>query len=193
MDLDAVGRVCFYGMAGAIAALALWAAPAAAHQRQLLQIGTTDYLIVIGFINEPVYTSDKSGIDLMIMLPDPANPTDARAPGVKPVENLDGALKVEVKAGPHARAFDLKPAFWAPGRYEAVFYPTVATTYSIRLFGTLTGVPVDLSFACNPLGHVSLEDNSPLQLSAQVTRKVLIGSFGCPTPRTDAEFPPAPR
>jgi len=193
MDIAAVGRVCFYGMAGAIAALALWAAPAAAHQRQLLQIGTSDYLIVIGLINEPVYTGDKSGIDLMIMLPDPANPTDSRAPEVKPVEHLDGTLKVEVKAGPHARAFDLKPAFRAPGRYEAVFYPTVATTYRVRLFGTLTGVPVDLSFACNPLGHVSLEDNSPLQLSEQVTRKALIGSFGCPTPRTDAEFPPASR
>jgi hypothetical protein len=126
MPIDAAGRVWFYGMAGAIAALALWAVPTVAHQRQLLQIGSTDYLVVVGFINEPVYTGDKSGIDLQIMLPEPADPTDARAPDVKPMENLDKTLKVEVKAGPHARVFDLKPAYRAPGRYEAVFYPTVA-------------------------------------------------------------------
>ena len=69
----------------------------------------------------------------------------------------------------------------------------VATTYSFRLFGTVNNVPVDLSFACNPLGHVSLEDNAAVKLSEQVTRTALIGSFGCPTSRTDVEFPPAPR
>jgi hypothetical protein len=193
MRTDEVGRVCFYGMTCAVAALVLGVAPAAAHQRQLLQIGTTDYLVVVGFINEPVYTGDKSGIDLMFMLPDPASPTDARAPEVKPLENLDNTLKVEVKAGPHARVFALKPAFRAPGRYEAVFYPTVATTYSFRLFGTLNDVPVDLTFVCNPLGHVSLEDKNTLKLSEQMTRKALIGSFGCPAARTDAEFPSASR
>ncbi len=193
MPTDAAGRVWFYGMAGVIATLALWAVPTVAHQRQLLQIGSTDYLVVVGFINEPVYTGDKSGIDLLIMLPDPADPTEARAPEVKPLENLDKTLKVEVKAGPHVRVFDLRPAYRAPGRYEAVFYPTVATTYSFRLFGTLTDVPIDLTFACHPLGHVSLEDKSAVKLSEQVTRKALIGSFGCPSARTDVEFPPAPR
>ena len=193
MRSDAAVRVFVYGMAGAIAALALWVVPAAAHQRQLLQIGSADYLVVVGFINEPVYTGDKSGIDLLIMQPDPADPTDARAPQVKPIENLDKTLRVEVQAGPHTRVFDLKPAYRAPGRYEAVFYPMVATTYSVRLFGTLTDLPVDLTFACHPLGHVSLEDKKPVKLSEQVTRKALIGSFGCPAARTDVEFPPAPR
>ena len=193
MRTDEVGRVCFYGMACAVAALVLGVAPAAAHQRQLLQIGTTDYLVVVGFINEPVYTGDKSGIDLLIMRPDPADPTEARASAVKPMEHLDTTLKVEVKAGPHARVFDLKPAYRAPGRYEAVFYPTMATTYSVRLFGTLTDLPIDLTFACHPLGHISLEDKSAVKLSEGVTRKALIGSFGCPAARSDAEFPQASR
>jgi hypothetical protein len=193
MRTDGVGYARFHSMACAVAALALWIAPAAAHQRQLLQIGATDYLVVVGFINEPVYTGDKSGIDLAIMLPDPSHPTDARAPEVKPLSNLDKTLKVEVKAGPHARVFDLKPAYRTPGRYEAVFYPTVATTYNLRLFGTIDNVPVDLTFVCNPLGHVAVEENSTLKLSEHVTRKALIGSFGCPVMRTDAEFPPVPR
>jgi hypothetical protein len=165
-----------------------------AHQRQLLQIGTTEYLVVIGFLHEPVLTGDKSGVDLNVMVPDPANPTDSRAQHVKPVEGLEKTLKVEVKAGPHARVFELKPAFRAPGRYEAWFVPTVATTYTYRLVGSINGVPVDLTFACNPTGHVAAaEDRTTVKVSETVTRKALIGSYGCPEPRAEAEFPPTRR
>jgi hypothetical protein len=180
-------------MACVAAALALWGTPTMAHERQLIQIGTSDYLLVVGFLSEPVYTGDRSGLDLRGVRPDRANPLDARAPEVKPVDNLDKTLKVEVKAGPHARVFDLKPTYAAPGRYEVVFYPTVATTYSFRLFGTVDQVSVDLTFACNPLGHASAEDKTVVKLTEQVTRKALIGSFGCPTSRADVEFPPASR
>lgn len=193
MRFHGVGHMRFYGMACAVAALALWGRATVAHERQLVQIGTSDYLLVVGFLHEPVSTGDRSGLDLRIVLPDHTNPLDARAPEVKPVDNLDKTLKVEVKAGPHARVFDLKPTYAAPGRYEVVFYPTVATTYSFRLFGTVDKVPVDLAFACNPLGHVSVEDKNTVKLSEQVTRKALIGSFGCPAARADAEFPPASR
>jgi hypothetical protein len=174
----------------ALSLLFLIAASASAHQRQLLQIGATDYLVVVGFVNEPVYTGDKSGVELIIITPDPANPLDSRAPEAKPVEALEKSLKVEVKAGPHTKVFDLKPAYRAPGRYEAVFYPTVPTTYTFRFFGTVHDVPVDFTFICNPLGHVSDEDRTVLKLSQDITRKALIGSFGCPQERTEAEFPP---
>ena len=193
MRIPGSGDVRFARLACAMAALALWGTPAAAHERQLLRIRTTDYLVVVGFLHEPVYTGDRSGMDVRIMIPDRSNPTDARAPEVRPVDNLDKTLKIEVKAGPHARVFDMKPTYGAPGRYEAVFYPTVATTYSFRLFGAVAQVPVDLTFVCNPLGHVSVEDKNTVKLSEQVTRKALIGSFGCPAARADAEFPPAPR
>ncbi len=193
MRFHGVGRVRFCGVACAVAALALGGTLAVAHERQLVQIGTSDYLLVVGFLSEPVYTGDRSGLDLRIVLPDPSNPLDARAPEVKPVDNLDKTLKVEVKAGPHVRVFDLRPTYGAPGRYEVVFYPTVATTYSFRLFGTLDKVPVDLTFACNPLGHVSVEDKNLVKLTEQITRKALIGSFGCPTARGDVEFPPPSR
>jgi hypothetical protein len=193
MHDDRTSYVLLLGVVCAIAALAPWGPAAEAHERQLLQIGARDYLIVVGFLDEPVYTGDKSGMDLRVMSPDRSSPLDARAPEVKPVENLDKTLKVEVKAGPHARVFDLKPTYASPGRYEAVFYPTVATTYSLRLFGTVNNVPVDLSFTCNPLGHVSVEDTTTVKLSEQVTRKALLGSFACPGPRAEVEFPPAPR
>jgi hypothetical protein len=172
-----------------LAVTALLVAPAAAHQRQLLQIGTTDYLVIAGFLHEPVFTGDKSGVDLTVLVPDPANPTDSRAQNVKPVEGLEKTLKVEVKAGPQARVFELKPAYRQPGHYEAYFFPTVATTYTYRFHGTVNGVPLDLSFTCNPTGHVAAEDKSVVKVSGDVTRKALIGSFGCPQSRTEAEFP----
>jgi hypothetical protein len=74
-----------------------------------------------------------------------------------------------------------------------VFYPTAPTTYNFRFVGTVEGVAVDITFTCNPLGHVSFEDRTALNLSNGVTRKVVIGSFGCPAEKVDAEFPPAPR
>jgi hypothetical protein len=185
--------VRLYSVLCAMAGMALWGPCSMAHERQLLQIGTGDYLIVIGFLQEPVYTGDRSGLDLRILRPDGSNPLDARALEVTPVDNLDKTLKVEVKAGPHARVFDLRPTYNAPGRYEVVFYPTVATTYSFRLFGTVDRVAVDLMFACNPLGHVSVEDKNTVRLSEQVTRKALVGSFGCPVARGEVEFPPLPR
>jgi hypothetical protein len=37
-----------------LAVTALLAGPAVAHQRQLFQIGTGDYLVIVGFLNEPV-------------------------------------------------------------------------------------------------------------------------------------------
>jgi hypothetical protein len=176
-----------------LAATALLVVPAAAHQRQLFQIGTADYLVIVGFLDEPVFTGDKSGVDLAVLVPDPANPTDSRAPNVKPVEGLEKTLKVEVKAGPHTREFELKPAFRQPGRYEAWFVPTVATTYTYRFHGTVNGVPVDLSFACNPTGHVATDDKSAVKVSREVTRKAVIGSYGCPQARQEAEFPPVRR
>jgi hypothetical protein len=174
-----------------IAALSGLAAPVLAHQRQLLQVGSSDYLLVVGSLDEPVFTGDKSGVDLTVLVPDPANPMDSRAERAKPVEGLEKTLKVEVKAGPHARVFELEPRFRAPGRYDAVFYPTVATTYTYRLFGTISGAPFDVTFACNPGGHVAGEDRSVVKVSADVTRKGLSGSFGCPRSRSEAEFPPA--
>ncbi len=171
--------------------LLVWPAVVHSHQRQLLHVGHADYLLVIGSLGEPVYTGDKTGVDLTVLVPDPADPMDSRAPHVKPVEALEKTLKVEVKAGPHARVFELSPRFREPGKYDAVFYPTVATTYSYRVFGTLNGTPFDVTFACNPAGHVATEDKSVVKVSPDVTRKGLRGSFGCPRPRSEAEFPPA--
>jgi hypothetical protein len=187
------GHVQGVALCAALGVTLLLSPLAEAHQRQLIQIEGADYLVVVGFVNEPVFVGDKTGVDLIVRTPDPTDPTDSFAPKARPVEGLEKSLKVEVKAGPHARVFELYPAFRAPGRYQAVFYPTVQTTYSFRFFGTVNRVPLDLVFTCNPAGHVAYEDRTVVKLSAQVTRKAVIGSFGCPERRDEVEFPPARR
>ena len=69
MHADRIGRTLARAMAFAIAALALWGPPAVAHQRQLIRIGASDYLLVIGFLAEPVFTGDRTGLDLRVVLP----------------------------------------------------------------------------------------------------------------------------
>jgi uncharacterized membrane protein len=112
------------------------------------------------------------------------------------VEGVRVRLEIHpLRPGPNAIRLTVTDADWrplddAPGKYDAVFYPTVATTYTYRVFGTINGAPFDVSFACNPGGHVSEEDRSVVKVSGDVTRKGLTGSFGCPRARSEAEFPP---
>lgn len=161
-----------------------------AHERQVIRIGTTDYLWVVGSLNEPVAVDDKTGVDLRISITDPANPSDSASSQIKPVEGLDKTLKVEISAGDKKKTFDLVPAFRDPGAYRAPFYPTVQTTFSYRFFGTINSSPVDVTFSCNPAGHPqTTEDRTSLSLGQEVMRTFKAGSFGCPAAKGELGFP----
>jgi hypothetical protein len=161
-----------------------------AHERQLYTIGGQDYLIVIGSLNEPIFVDDKSGVDLRVLTADPNNPMNSTAEGAVPVEGLEETVQVELGAGNVTKVLQLEPAFGEPGAYEAPFYPTVATTLTYRLFGTINNTPVDLTFRCTPTGEAgATPDNSTVQVSEGVVRKGIEGGYGCPAPVTDAGFP----
>jgi hypothetical protein len=161
-----------------------------AHQRQLYTIGDQDYLIVIGSLNEPIFVDDKSGVDLRVLRADSNNPMNSSAEGAAPVEGLEETLQVELGAGNNTKVLQLEPAFGEPGAYEAPFYPTVATTITYRLFGTINNTPVDLTFTCTPTGEAgAAADNSTVQISEGVVRKGIEGGYGCPAPLSDAGFP----
>lgn len=110
---------------------------ALAHQRQLFNIGGKDYLLVVGSQNEPVFVGDKSDVDFFADTPDPKDPMNSIANGTKHIEGLEKTLKVEVTAGDKKKVFNLAPAIKDPGHYNALFYPTIQTTYQYRLFGTI--------------------------------------------------------
>jgi hypothetical protein len=161
-----------------------------AHQRQLYTIGNQDYLIVIGSLNEPIFVDDKSGVELRVLTADPNNPMNSSAEEAAPVEGLEETVQVEIAAGNNTKVMQLEPAFGEPGAYEATFYPTVATTLTYRLFGTINNTPVDLTFTCTPTGEAgAVADNSTVQISEGVVRKGIEGGYGCPAPLADAGFP----
>ena len=161
-----------------------------AHQRGLFTIGGKDYLLVVGSQNEPVFVDDKSGVEFFAYTPDPKDPMNSQANGTKPVEGLDNTLKIIVSAGNKNQTFALEPAFRDPGHYNAPFYPTVQTTYSYTINGTVNNTPVKIKWTC-AVGGVEPKsgDNSTVKISDGVERKGLVGGFGCPEPRTHVAFP----
>jgi hypothetical protein len=162
-----------------------------AHQRQLFTIGDKDYLFVVGSVNEPVFVDDKSGVELFAYWPNASDPVNSQANGTRPIEGLEKMLKVEISAGDKNKTLDFEPAFRDPGHYEAPFFPTIETTYNYTLFGNINGTAFNATWTCSPAGGdaTPISDNSTTQLSQGVTRKSIMGSFGCPLPRADAGFP----
>jgi hypothetical protein len=162
-----------------------------AHQRQLFTIGDKDYLFVVGSLGEPLYIDQKSGVDFSAFWPDPSDPVNSRANGSRPIEGLENMLKVEVVAGDKNKTFDFEPAFMNPGHYEAPFFPTVETTYNYTLFGVINGTNFSATWTCSPAGGEGtlISNNSTVEISPNVTRKSLMGSFGCPQPLSEAGFP----
>jgi len=183
--------LCISGCtAAALILLSLNTQSSSAHQGGLFTIGGKDYLLVVGSQNEPVFVDDKSGVELFAYTPDPKDPMNSQANGTKPVEGLDNTLKVIVSAGSKNQTFSLEPAFRDPGHYNAPFYPTVQTTYSYILNGTINNTPVKIKWTCVVGGGQSKSsDNSTVRISDGVERKGLAGGFGCPESRTHAAFP----
>ncbi len=173
-----------------LAALLLAPASAFAHERQGFTIGGTQYLFVVGSLNEPTVVDDKTGVDLRIIKADSTDPTNSKAAAAVPVTGLESTLKVELSAGGKKKTLDLSPAYGDAGAYKAQYYPTVQTTYAYRVFGQLNGTEVSLSFTCNPAGHVaSPEDKTAVEIAPGVTRTFKAGQFGCPLAKAELGFP----
>jgi hypothetical protein len=159
---------------------------ALAHENHVYRIGAKTYQFTIGSLNEPVAVDDKTGLDFRVVEPSLSNAEGA------PVDGLDQTLKVELAAGGQKRVFSIQPAFGQPGAYRTAFYPTVQTTLSYRIFGTIENIPLDLTFTCNPAGHPrSPDDNNEVKISDQVSRLSKRGAFGCPVAKADMGFPEA--
>jgi hypothetical protein len=95
-----------------------------------------EYGFTVGFMDEPVYTGQKSGLEFGVVVHD----TD------EPVMGLEETLQAEVIYQGQTRALPLEPQFGADGWYQSVFFPTAAGRYTFRIYGTINGMQVDESF-----------------------------------------------
>lgn len=172
--------------------LILGVAPlASAHGHTSFEIHEQVYSFTVGSLNEPIAVDDKSGLDLRVVSMAHHNDAAGDHAGT-PVSGLEKTLKVELMAGGKKKTLDLLPAFNDPGAYKAYFIPTVQTTFSYRLFGTIDNVPFDYTFSCNPAGHPQTpEDKTETKISEGVMRIEAAGAFSCPTAKADLGFPEA--
>jgi len=169
------------------------AAPLApAHERDTFKIGGKYYILTVGSLNEPFVVDNISGVDLRVsQVAGPAGAGSSKETGKgTPLTGLEQTLKVELAAGNKKETLSFDPSDEAPGSYVANFIPTVQTTYSYRIFGTINNSPIDLTFTC-VTGEVSetAEDSSQLKVSDTITRINKVGAFACPAPRKNMGFP----
>ena len=106
----------------------------AAHEQR--DVG--DYTLAVGFLNEPVFSGEESGLDLRV------------SQGDTPVEGLEDTLQAEVSFSGQTRDLELSAAFGDPGAYRAVFFPTAAGQYSFRITGDIDGTTIDETFTSGP-------------------------------------------
>jgi|SRR5579862_8861170 len=185
-------RFSLFGVVALVIVLCCIAPLVSAHERDTFKIGGKYYVLTVGSLNEPFVVDNISGVDLRVaQITGPVgNGSNKEAGKGAPVTGLEQTLKVELAAGDKKQTLSFDPSDEAPGAYAANFIPTVQTTYSYRIFGTINSSPVDITFTCVN-GEVSetAEDNSQLKVSDTITRINKIGAFACPAPRKAMGFP----
>jgi len=121
----------------------------------LVSVGTTiahedrevgDITLAVGFLDEPVYVGNKSGLDLRV------------THDGEPVEGLEEALQAEVIFEGETRDLEISPAFGEPGAYRSVFFPTAAGPYTFHIFGEVDGEPIDESFTSGEESFSEVQD-----------------------------------
>jgi hypothetical protein len=141
----------------AIALVALAAGTTLAHEER--EVG--DYTFVVGFMDEPVFTGQKSGLEFFVTR------------GEEPVEGLEETLQAQVTFGSDTRDLEISPRFGEAGAYQSVFFPTAAGPYTFRIFGEVEGEAFDESFTSGPETFGEVEELSggqfPVQFPATAT------------------------
>jgi hypothetical protein len=153
-----------------LATVLLLTAPLIARAHEVRQLADGKYQIIVGFIDEPVFAGDKSGLEFFVSdLSAPATPVagagsdeDEESEGA-PVDGLEETLKAEVIFGDQTMELPLNARFGTPGAYESVFFPMKPGDYTFRIYGKLGDTDIDESFTSSPEGFGAVEDPAPLQ------------------------------
>jgi hypothetical protein len=109
-----------------------------AHETKIVgEEGGEQYKVIVGFTQEPPFTEQRNGLDLIIRTMDD-----------KPVEGLVGAIMAEITSpdGMHTRTFKLRARHGMPGRYTDDILLSEPGVYTIRIWGFIGGVEFDETF-----------------------------------------------
>lgn len=139
------------GIIGAALTVVVGVGVTAAHEERIVG----DHTVVVGFIGEPVFTGQKSGLEFVI------------SHGEQRIEGLEETLEATVTFGDETRDLEISPRFGEPGWYESVFFPTAAGPYTFRIVGEIEGVTFDESFTSGPDTFSEVRDVTAGQFPVQ--------------------------
>lgn len=132
-----------------------------AHESRTIADGK--YQIVVGFMNEPVFAGDKSGLEFWVTDISQATPAAGEEAEGAPVEGLDETLKAEVIFEDQTMELPLEATWDEPGGYGSVFFPVEAGDYTFRIYGTIGDTEIDETFTSSPETFGAVMDPAPLQ------------------------------
>ena len=101
-----------------------------------------NYLVEIGWDNEPVYTGLANGAQVTIK--------KGSGDTAQPVINALKDLQISIKYGTITKPLDFLPSSTVDGQYHAVLIPTKVGTYSLVFSGTVEGQTIN--------GEIPLDD-----------------------------------
>ena len=131
------------------------AGPAFAHEARTV----AGYDMEVGFINEPVFVGDKSGLEFFVHK------------GDQPVAGLEKTLTAQVIYQGQTRDLPISAREDSPGAYESQFIPTAAGPYTFHIKGTIESSAIDEQFTSSPTGFDEVKDQAsgqfPVQFPAQ--------------------------
>ena len=170
---------------------------ASAHEHATFKIGNDYYQFTVGSENEPIVVDDKTALFLQVSkcftsacMPTMGDDGDMDGPAGTPVTGLESTLKVELVAGDQKKMLSIVPKYGEEGIYNAPFFPTLATTFSYRLNGTVNGTPVDLTFTClQESATAPVNDTKEKKISDGVTQTSRGGKFTCARQKETLGFP----
>jgi hypothetical protein len=161
----------------AIAVSGTISAPPETYAHEVRAVG--NYQFVVGFLNEPAFAYEPSGLDLRVTFFPNGVPEGDEAEGEgQPVEGLEETLQAEVIAGGGAatKELTLEPAFGDPGAYESPMIFTAPGDYTFRIFGEIDGQQIDESFVSGPETFGPMEDPEEIQFPEQLAPPAAAGS-----------------
>ena len=122
--------------------------PVFAHERRQV---AGNYDFVVGFVNEPAFSSQMNGVDLQV------------TSGGQPVEGLETTMKVIVRYGDETAGLDIpfKAKYRNLGAYAAYFRPAKPGKYTFEITGTLNGRYVREVFESGEKFH-DVEDSAAI-------------------------------
>jgi hypothetical protein len=133
--------------------LAAMAGPASTLAHVEIDVGDGQYVMEIGFRDEPAYLGQPNAIYL--------NVEEYATGGTEPVDGLADTLTAEVSKDGLSKELALVPM--GEGEYQAPFVPTATGDYTFRISGTIGEATVDESVSSGPNTFNSVEPLSAIE------------------------------